>query len=168
MSKNVKKMTILANLLAVAIILNIVESWLAIIPVPGAKIGLANIVTLIVLVLYGPKESLILLVARVILVSLLTGKLFNVIFYMSFSGGIVAIIIMIILYKSDFFGLIGISVLGSLGHTIGQILMAMVILSSAAVISYLPIMLLVSIPAGIVTGIITTRFLTALKHVNVS
>ena len=79
----VKKLTLYANLLAIAIVLNVLESWINVIPVPGAKIGLANIVTLVVLVLYNPKDSILLVVMRVIIVSLLTGKLLNPIFYMS-------------------------------------------------------------------------------------
>jgi len=165
MKRDVKKLTLFANLLAIAIILNILESFITIIPVPGAKIGLANIVTVMILVIYGPKESIYFVILRVILVALLTGKLFNVIFYMSLSGGLFASIGMAIIFKSSFFSLIGVSVIGSLAHTIGQILMAMLILSTFTVVSYVPIMLLFSIPAGVVTGIISTRFVRVIKTV---
>jgi heptaprenyl diphosphate synthase len=165
MTKDVKKVTLFANLLAIAIILNIVESVVTIIPVPGAKIGLANILTLMILVMYGPKESIYFVILRVILVSLLTGKLFNVIFYMSLSGGLFASVGMAVIFKSNFFSMIGVSVIGSLAHTLGQILMAIVILSTVTVVAYLPIMLLFSVPAGIVTGIISTRFIRAMKTI---
>mgnify|MGYP001550972213 CR=1 FL=1 len=165
MTKDVKKITLFANLLAIAIILNIVETVVTIIPVPGAKIGLANILTLMILVMYGPKESIYFVILRVILVSLLTGKLFNVIFYMSLSGGLFASVGMAVIFKSNFFSMIGVSVIGSLAHTVGQILMAIMILSTVTVVSYLPIMLLFSIPAGIVTGIIATRFIRAMKTI---
>lgn len=165
MTKDVKKLTLFANLLAIAIILNIVETFITIIPVPGAKIGLANILTLMILVMYGPKESIYFVILRVILVSLLTGKLFNVIFYMSMSGGLFASVGMAIIFKSNFFSIIGVSVIGSLAHTLGQIIMAILILSTVTVVSYLPIMLLFSVPAGIVTGIISTRFIRAMKTI---
>jgi len=165
MTKDVKKVTLFANLLAIAIILNIVESVVTIIPVPGAKIGLANILTLMILVMYGPKESIYFVILRVILVSLLTGKLFDVIFYMSLSGGLFASVGMAVIFKSNFFSMIGVSVIGSLAHTLGQILMAIVILSTVTVVAYLPIMLLFSVPAGIVTGIISTRFIRAMKTI---
>lgn len=168
MTKDIKKLTLFANLLAIAIILNIVESFITIIPVPGAKIGLANIVTLMILVMYGPKESIYFVILRVFLVALLTGKLLNVIFYMSMAGGIFASIGMAAIFKSQFFSMIGVSVIGSFAHTIGQILMAMIILSTVTVVSYVPIMLLFSIPAGIVTGMISIRFIHAIKSVNVS
>lgn len=165
MTKDVKKVTLFANMLAIAIILNIVETVVTIIPVPGAKIGLANILTLMILVIYGPKESIYFVILRVILVSLLTGKLFNVIFYMSMSGGLFASVGMALIFKSNFFSMVGVSVIGSLAHTLGQILMAIIILSTVTVVSYFPIMLLFSIPAGIVTGIIATRFIRVVKTI---
>lgn len=163
--KDIKKMTLYANLLAIAIILNIVESLWQVIPVPGAKIGLANIVTVIILFIYKPSDSIYFVIIRVIFVSILTGKLFNPIFYMSLSGGIFASVSMVILFKLDFFGLLGISVLGSIMHTVGQIIMGIFVVGSVAVISYLPIMLLISVPAGIVTGIVSKRFLVAFKRI---
>lgn len=163
--KDIKKMTLYANLLAIAIILNIVESLWQVIPVPGAKIGLANIVTVIILFIYKPSDSIYFVIIRVIFVSILTGKLFNPIFYMSLSGGIFASVSMVILFKLDFFGLLGISVLGSIMHTVGQIMMGIFVVGSVAVISYLPIMLLISVPAGIVTGIVSKRFLVAFKRI---
>jgi heptaprenyl diphosphate synthase len=72
---------------------------------------------------------------------------------------------MVILFKLDFFGLLGISVLGSIMHTIGQIVMGIFVVGSIAVISYLPVMLLISVPAGIVTGIVAKRFLVAFKRI---
>jgi heptaprenyl diphosphate synthase len=163
--KDIKKMTLYANLLAIAIILNIVESLWQVIPVPGAKIGLANIVTVIILFVYKPSDSIYFVIIRVIFVSILTGKLFNPIFYMSLSGGIFASVSMVILFKLDFFGLLGISVLGSIMHTIGQIIMGIFVVGSVAVVSYLPIMLLISVPAGIVTGIVSKRFLVAFNRI---
>ena len=163
--KDIKKMTLYANLLAIAIILNIVESLWQVIPVPGAKIGLANIVTVIILFVYKPKDSIYFVIVRVVFVSILTGKLFNPIFYMSLSGGIFASVSMVILFKLDFFGLLGISVLGSIMHTIGQIIMGIFVVGSIAVISYLPVMLLISVPAGIVTGIVSKRFLVAFNRI---
>lgn len=164
--KDIKKLTLYANLLAIAIILNIVETWFQFIPVPGAKIGLANIVTVIILMVYKPSDSITFVIIRVFFVSILTGKLFNPIFYMSLAGGITASVSMVLVLKSDFFGLIGISVIGSIMHTIGQIIMGIFVVGSVAVISYLPIMLTISVPAGIVTGIISNRFILAFKRIN--
>ncbi len=152
-------MTLLANFLAIAIVLNIIESAIPIIPVPGAKLGFANVVTLIVLYVYSFKDSSLLTLSRVILVSLLTGKLLGPVFYMSMSGAILAIFAMGFFRRLNFFGVLGVSVLGSVFHCIGQIIGGYFVVGSTAIVLYLPIMLFLSIPAGVVTGIIAQRFL---------
>lgn len=154
-----RKMTLLANFLAIAIVLNIIESAIPVIPVPGAKLGFANVVTLIVLYVYSFKDSSILTIARVLLVSLLSGKLLGPVFYMSISGAILAILAMGFFKKTNFFGILGVSVLGSVFHCIGQVIGGYFVIGSTAIVLYLPIMLFLSIPAGVVTGLIAQRFL---------
>jgi heptaprenyl diphosphate synthase len=161
--KTTKKLTLFANLLAIAIVLNIIESAIAIVPVPGAKLGFANVVTLIVLYLYSPRDSVILVLLRVFLVGLLSGRLLSPVFYMSLSGGVFATLSMIVMYRLKSFSLTSVSVVGSIMHTIGQIVMGIFVIGSVAVVSYLPIMLVLSIPAGVVTGIISSRFLSAIS-----
>jgi heptaprenyl diphosphate synthase len=153
-----RKLTLLANFLAIAIVLNIIESAIPVIPVPGAKLGFANIVTLIVIYAYSFKDGMVLTISRVLLVSILSGKLLGPVFYMSLSGAIVATIAMGLLKKTNFFGMIGVSVLGSIFHSIGQIVAGIFVIGSVAVLAYLPIMLFLSIPAGVLTGLIAKRF----------
>ncbi len=153
-----RKMILLANFLAIAIVLNIVESAIPIIPVPGAKLGFANIVTLIVLYVYGFKNAATLTIARVLLVALLTGKFLSPTFYLSFSGAIFALLSMGLMKRLDFFSMLGVSVIGSIMHAIGQIVAAVVVLETPTVVAYLPIMLLFSVPAGVMTGIISKKF----------
>lgn len=158
MKMNIRKMALLANLLAIAIVLNIIESAFPIIPVPGAKLGFANIVTLVVLYIYSFKDSSILTISRVLLVALLSGKLLGPVFYMSLAGAIISTLAMGIMKKTNFFGMIGVSVIGSIFHCIGQIAAGIFVIGSTAIIWYLPIMLFLSIPAGALTGIIAKRF----------
>ena len=157
--KKTRKMTLLANFLAIAIVLNIIESAIPVIPLPGAKLGFANVVTLIVLYVYTFKDSSILTISRVLLVSLLTGKLLGPVFYMSMSGAILAMLAMGFFKKLNFFGILGVSVLGSVFHCIGQVIGGYFVIGSTAIVLYLPIMLFLSIPAGVVTGLIAQRFL---------
>ena len=151
-------MTLLANFLAIAIVLNIIESAIPIIPVPGAKLGFANIVTLIILYVYSFKESVVITLLRVILVALLSGKLLGITFYMSLSGAVFATLAMGFFKKLNFFGFVGVSTLGSVFHAIGQIIAGIFVIGSTAVVFYLPIMLFLSIPAGVLTGVIAQRF----------
>ena len=153
-----RKMTLLANFLAIAIVLNIIEAAVPIIPVPGAKLGFANVITLIILYVYSFKDSASITLLRVLLVAILSGKLLGVTFYMSLSGAVFATLAMGFFKRLNYFGMIGVSTLGALFHSIGQILAGIFVIGSAAVLAYLPIMLFLSIPAGVLTGVIAQRF----------
>lgn len=157
--RQTKKMTLLANFLAIAIVLNIIESAIPVIPVPGAKLGFANIVTLVILYMYTFKDSAAITILRVLLVSILTAKLLNPVFFMSMSGAILSMLAMGFFKKTNFFGVLGVSVIGSVFHCIGQITAGIFVIGSTAVVLYLPIMLFLSIPAGVLTGVIAQRFL---------
>lgn len=154
-----KKMVLIANFLAIAIVLNIIESMIPIIPVPGAKIGFANVVTLVIIYIYGYKEATAVTVFRILLVGILSGRLLGPTFYLGLTGGALALIVMIVIHKLKMFGIVGVSVLGSFFHSIGQIIAGIFVIGSAAVIAYLPVMLLVSIPAGVLTGMIGSKFI---------
>jgi len=155
-----KKMVLLANFLAIAIVLNIIESAIPVIPVPGAKLGFANIMTLVILYMYSFKDSAAVTILRVLLVSVLTAKLLNPVFFMSMSGAVFAMLAMGFFKKTNFFGILGVSVLGSVFHCLGQVTAGIFVIGSTAVFLYLPVMLFLSIPAGALTGIIAQRFLT--------
>ena len=156
-------MTLLANLLAIAIVLNIIESAIPIIPVPGAKIGFSNVVTIIILFIYGFKDAFSITVLRIVLVSVLSGRLLSPTFAMSFTGGVLSVLAMGLIKKTNFLGILGISLVGSVFHALGQILAAIFVLSSAVVIVYLPVMLFVSVPAGALTGIVAHKFYSLWK-----
>ena len=158
--KDIRKLTLLANLLAIAIVLNIIESAIPIIPVPGAKLGFANVVTIIVLYGYSFKDSFTLTLMRVLAVALLAGRIFQPAFFMSLSGAFVSTLVMGLIKKTNFFGMIGVSVIGSITHAIGQVVAGVFVIGSVVVLLYLPIMLFLSVPAGALTGIIAQRFYT--------
>ncbi|MDI3311513.1 MAG: Gx transporter family protein, partial [Thermoanaerobacterium sp.] len=110
---SVKKIVYISILVSQALVLNIVESFIPVpIPVPGIKIGLANIVTLVTILMFGFKESLIVVVLRTLLAQLLVGNLTS--FLYSVSGGILSACIMYFAHKrySKYFSLVGVSVFG--------------------------------------------------------
>jgi len=80
---------------------------------------------------------------------------------MSLAGAIVATIAMGAMKKTNYFGMVGVSVIGSIFHCIGQIIAGIFVIGSTAVLWYLPIMLFLSIPSGILTGIIAKRFIAS-------
>ncbi|MFA5560147.1 MAG: Gx transporter family protein [Acholeplasmataceae bacterium] len=160
-----KKITLLSNFLAIAIVLNIIEASIPIIPVPGAKLGFANIMTLIIIYIYSFKEGIAISILRVVLVSLLSGRFLGPTFYMSMSGVLLSTIMMGIFVKLDFFGPLGVSAIGSIFHCIGQIAAGIFVIGSVVVLAYLPIMLFLSVPTGILTGIIAKKFLSIWRTV---
>lgn len=162
--KNTREITILSMLLAIAIVLNVIEMQINIIPVPGAKIGFANIVTVIVLYMYGFRKASLVTLLRVLIVALLY-RSFTLTFWMGFGGAVASILIMGILKSWFKIHTITVSVIGAITHTIGQVVVGMILLETELLILYLPLMLLISVPAGILTGVIADRFLNSFSHV---
>ncbi|HHY06457.1 MAG TPA: Gx transporter family protein [Clostridia bacterium] len=122
-------------------------------PLPGVKLGLANIVTLLVLYLYGLKEGLVVSLFRVLFVSLLGGTFLAVGFWLSFSGAVLSTLVMagLIKYVSAL-SIIGVSMAGAVSHNVGQLLAASFLIQTPYIFYYLPFLLLAGIPTGLVTG----------------
>ena len=156
---NTKRLVTLSIFLSISIVLSIVESFLPVIPIIGAKLGLANIMTLVILTLYGERDAFTVVILRVILVGLLRGSIGNPGFFLSLGGGLSAFFMMALFMRFKIFSVISISVMGALGHSTGQILVAIVILSTKELALYLPILFLISIPTGIFTGSVARKFI---------
>jgi heptaprenyl diphosphate synthase len=161
-----KKLVFLAILISASIVLSIVESLIstALFIIPGVKLGLANIVTLVLFYIYGERDAFIVLIIRIFLVGLIYSGLFQPTFWMSLSGGIFAFVTMILVKKIRVFSMVSVSVSGSLMHMVGQILMAMIVLNTATLIYYLPYMILLSIPTGIFTGIVAKKMVRIFEN----
>ncbi len=162
---NTKKIVFLAIMLAISIVLSIVESFIYL-GIPGVKIGLANVITLIVMYAYSEKDALLITALRICLVGMLRSTLPT--FLLSLSGGALAFGLMFLFKKINKFSVLSVSIMGSIGHSIGQIIMAMIILSTKELIFYLPFILLLSIPTGIITGLVSKRFLVIFKGESIS
>ena len=159
MSKT-KRVCIISMLLAIAIVLNILESFIPLY-VPGVKLGLANIIILIMLYEFKPGEAFLVDLFRIFLVGLLRGTFLSPTFIMAFCGGMLSFIVMYLFSRLPFFSPIGVSVLGAVSHASGQVFaaMGMGLLSIQAVVYYLPLIGLLSILTGIFSGVITKVYL---------
>ncbi len=155
---SVKRLCIISMMLAIAIVLNIIESFIPMI-VPGVKLGLANIIILIMLYEFRSIEAFLVDVLRILLAGLLRGSFLTPTFLMSLSGGMISFGIMFIFSKIKVFSVIGVSVLGAISHAAGQIFAAILILSTKAVLYYLPFIGLLSLLTGIFSGILTRIYL---------
>ena len=159
----IKKISRLSMLLALSVALNIIETFVPLFNgiIPGLKLGLANIVILISLYIYGFNDTLLLSILRVFIVGILRTGLFSMSFFFSLSGAILGICMMFVAKKISKLSIIGISIVGSLSHTIGQILIA-VIFYNINMIYYMALSLILSIPTGIIIGFLAKEVKKAL------
>ncbi|ADL07502.1 Gx transporter family protein [Thermosediminibacter oceani] len=152
MTKN-RKMIYLSLLVAGGVALHLVESLIPIpFPVPGAKLGLANIVSLLAIALYGTREGLEVNILRCLIGSLLGGSMSSLLY--SLSGAVSSTIMMGIAYTyfKNAFSLVGISIIGGVTHNIAQVTVASLILSTFGLFSYLPFLMVVGLLTGVFTG----------------
>jgi len=156
-----QRLTTLALLTAVSLVLFMVEAQIPpMTPVPGIKLGLANIITLFIL--YDKKckwrDAVLVVVVRVLLAGLITGNLFALLF--SLSGGLAAVFTMILFRKIA--PIPATSVAGAITHNIAQIAVATAI-SGAGVLLYLPILIFGGVVSGLITGFAVTIIISRLK-----
>ena len=159
-----KKYMRLVMLLSFSIVLSILESFIPLFNgyIPGLKLGLANIIVLIVLYKYDTKDVFFVSILRVVVVGLMRTGLFSINFFFSLSGALFSACSMI-LFKKTKLSMIGVSVIGSIFHSIGQILIAILFLKNNNMIYYLPWLLLFSIPTGLFVGYISKKLLSELE-----
>ena len=151
---NTRKIALLGILTAGTIVIAILESFIPSVGIPGVKLGLANIMILVILYELGILDAIIVNILRVVVVGLVRGSIFSMGFLMSLTGAIFSLGIMILFYVLiKKFSIIGVSVIGSLFHVTGQVLIAMIFLGSAYVILYLPIIAISAIITGVFVGI---------------
>ena len=155
----VRDITHVATLTAVSIILGIIESYIPSIGIPGVKLGLANIAIVITLYGYGWYYALIVNILRVFIVSLIRGTIFQMGFFMSLTGAILSLFIMICKLFLKKLHIVSVSVLGSIFHVGGQIIIAIIFTSTPGIIYYFPFLLLTSIITGIIVGFISNACL---------
>jgi heptaprenyl diphosphate synthase len=171
MKKN-RKLVYLALFLSMALVLHYVEHFFPTLA-PGAKLGLANIVTLVTLNLFGFPEAMIVVVTRSILGPILGGSPTGILY--SLAGGVLSCAVMAVLsfQFNRYFSLLGISVAGAVFHNIGQLLTASLLYGTIGILfTYLPILMLSSIVTGNFIGLVVKymmRFLDKKEiHVNFS
>ena len=149
-----RKVALLAIMTALSLVLSFAESFIPMpVPVPGLKIGLANIVIIVLLTGYGLGPVLSVSVARSVLAAFFTGAVTSMMF--SLAGGVSSCVAMWLFYRKLGLklSLIGISIIGALVHNSAQIVVAMLLMRDTAILYYLPALLLFAIPAGFAVGL---------------
>lgn len=162
-----KKVAFYGLFLALALVAGYVERLIPInLGIPGVKLGLANIVTMVLLYSVGWQVAVIVSIARILLSGILFGSGFAIVY--SAAGATCSILVMILLKKTQLFGSVGVSVAGGVFHNVGQIIVAILVLETTSIGYYLPILIISGLAAGIFVGLLsgwlTMRLRTVLKQ----
>ena len=166
--RKTKQIALCAMLIALALALSYAEHFLPLqllIPLPGIKLGLANIVTLTALYLLRGRLVFAVVALRCLLGAVFGGGATGLLF--SLGGGLLALLVMVAARKTGRLSVYGVSVLGAAGHGIGQILAAMGLMRSAYVAAYLPYLLLAGIATGLLTGAACAGVLRGLRYAGI-
>lgn len=156
-----------ALLTALALGLSWVERFIPLqlfVPLPGIKLGLANLVTLFALYFLGGRMALAILCVRCLLGSLFGGGVTA--FCFSITGGLLALAVMAAVRHLPVLSVYGVSICGAAAHHVGQIFVAVALLRSVYVVAYLPFLLLVAIATGFLTGAISSALFRAMIAAN--
>lgn len=151
---------------ALAMILSYIEALIPMpVPVPGIKLGLANLIIIIAIYRLGFKYAFIINCARILTTGLLFTGLFGAAY--SFAGGVLSILVMYGLYKTRLFSIVGISMAGGVAHNLGQLMTACAIMSNIRLMSYFAVLLFSGMISGILIGIAASLLCDKLPHLKV-
>lgn len=149
-----KRIACLGLFIALAFVLSYVEFLLPLnIGIPGAKVGLANLVVMVALYTLGKKDAALLSFVRVVLVGLTFGNLAMLLY--SLAGAVLSFLAMLIAKRTKLFSITGVSVLGGVFHNVGQIIVAMLVLETESLLYYLPFLIVIGTISGIVIGLLS-------------
>lgn len=153
MKISTRKTTFLGIFAALAIILSYVEMLLPPIwsAVPGIKVGLPNIVIIFLLYRFSFKEAAIVSFIRLLTTAFLFGSMMT--FAYSLAGALLSLLVMALLKKTNFFSQVGVSIAGGVSHNLGQIIVAMILLSTKEIGYYMIILAITGTIAGIFVGL---------------
>ena len=149
-----KKTAPLGVYIALAMILSYVESLIPFsFGIPGIKLGLTNVVTVIMMYTYGIPGALGVAVLRAVLSGFMFGNAFSIIY--SVAGCVLSFIFMYILKKTNHFAIISVSAAGGVMHNVGQLIVAANVVKTYSVIYYAPVLIIAGVFTGIIIGIVS-------------
>ena len=153
-----RKIAYLGVFLALALILSYVESLLPFyFGIPGVKLGLTNLIVVVMLYCTGTKEAFGVSVARILLAGFLFGNLFSILY--SLAGGVLSFIVMCLLKKTGRFHVISVSVTGGISHNLGQLIAAAFVVETYDIFYYMPFLLIAGVATGFVIGMLAQEFI---------
>lgn len=153
-------------LIALAFIFSYVEALIPIpVPIPGVKLGLANLVNMVGLYTVGAAGTAVVSLVRIVLVGFTFSNTFSM-FY-SLAGGAASLAVMIIARKTGWFGQVGVSILGGIFHNAGQLAIAAFVTHTAGVFAYFPVLLAAGVITGAVIGMLGGMVVERISRVSI-
>lgn len=168
MTSKAYRLVILSLYVAMALILSYIESLIPLpLPIPGAKIGLPNIITLVSLLTLGWPLTLLVVIARILLSGFLFGGGFSIVY--SLGGGLLSLLMMSLLlhFFKDKISIILVSVFGAITHNLGQVIVAAIVVQTASLLLYFLFLMLLSIPTGLFIGITARELMRLLSKTTI-
>lgn len=149
---------------ALALIFSYLETLIPVsVGIPGVKLGLANLITVIALYKIPVKDVYVLAVVRVVLAGFIFGNYFSILY--SLAGAVLSLTVMVILAKSDGFSVMGVSMAGGVAHNVGQLLIAMAVVETFSVVYYIPVLLVAGLVTGLLIGIVSGQILKRITDI---
>lgn len=165
---NTRKLILMALMVALSMALHFVESFLPwALPIPGVKLGLANIITVICFYIFSRGAVARIVTTRVVLIGLIAGTLFTPRFWISCGGAVASYLLMALARSFPKLSPVGVSLLGAVAHNLGQLVIVSQLMSSQAIYYYLPFLLIGAIPMGLFTGFSAKATIKALGNIGV-
>ena len=161
---NTKKTAYLGLLIALAFVFSYIEFLIPVnIGVPGAKLGLANLVVIVAMYTLNERDTFVLSMIRIVLVGFTFANLASMLY--SLAGGILSYVAMIVAKRMKVLSITGVSVIGGVFHNIGQIIMAICVVKTASLVYYLPVLMVSGIVAGVAIGVLGGMVTKRIKKV---
>ena len=153
----------MAMMIALAMIFSYVETMIPInFGIPGVKLGLANLVIVAAIYLFGGKQAFLISIVRIFLSGFMCGNLASIMY--SLAGGLLSLAVMLLLKKTDKLSILAVSVMGGICHNIGQLIVAMLVVENLKLIFYVPVLLISGFLTGLLIGIVCRVILPAVKR----
>lgn len=158
-----KKVAYLGIFASLAILFGYIETLIPFpFGIPGMKLGLANIMTVTILYLFGTKEAAIVSAVRILVVSMLFGSLYSMLY--SLAGAVLSLIVMLLMKRVKQFNITGVSISGGISHNIGQLFVAVLVVSEMRLTSYIPFLIISGAVTGLLNGIISGILVQRLQN----
>lgn len=166
--KDLKKVTNIALLTAMALAISLIEHMIPIpVPIPGAKLGFSNMIILLTLYFYGMKSALLVGVLKSFLLMLITGSVTA--FFYSFAGAVLASLAMGLSLKllNRFSSFVGISEIGAFFHNLGQILVAAIFMGNIKMLIYFPALVIMGVFTSFFVGLSVNYVASHMEKLNI-